>query len=610
MPLLQVIVLALVQGLTEFLPISSTAHLYLTSWLFGWQVEGLDFDIALHIGTLLAVLLYFARDWVQIIAQGFGIRMRGDEELKHNHMLLWLLVIGTIPVGIAGLVFNKQAETTWRNPFVIGGMLIAVGVLMYLAENAGRQQRDLSSINLPDAVTIGAAQALAVVPGTSRSGITISAGLFRNMTRESAARFSFLLSTPAIGAAAAKALLRHAQEGRPARRSEYRLSGGRGGQRHHRLPRDLLVSALFASRRLAAVRVLPHCFWHNSACSGFHPPASVMKLLSPTQHRRLNEIVGFLLLSLGLVMLLSLVSYHTQDPSFDTAAASRPLNLVGYPGSYLSDLFFQMFGAAAFLFPLLTFLLSWKWIRSEELEAGGVKIFGSILLTLALSAGLSFAPLRLFAGTIRIGGTLGLTLANYLVDSLNVIGALVITLTAIVISVYLVSTFTLATLAGWLAGPSAWFAARAEAWREWRERAHQRAVEKAKAKAAARARSGSRGEAAQGRGTRAGARRREWRRCLRTWMAARRGRPARRRNPRNMPAWKSPRRGPEPTPPSKRFPSVRWKNWRPCRTCSPPCCPPRTRARTLHAHRPGLPPAAHRPAQRGPRRAILTTSRN
>jgi len=206
MPLLQVIVLAIVQGLTEFLPISSTAHLYLTSWLFGWQVEGLDFDIALHIGTLLAVLLYFARDWLQIIAQGFGIRAQGDDELTHNHMMLWLLVIGTIPVGLAGLVFNKQAETTWRNPFVIGGMLIAVGILMYFAENAGRRQRDLSTINLPDAMTIGAAQALAVVPGTSRSGITISAGLFRNMTRESAARFSFLLSTPAIGAAAAKSL--------------------------------------------------------------------------------------------------------------------------------------------------------------------------------------------------------------------------------------------------------------------------------------------------------------------------------------------------------------------------------------------------------------------
>ena len=211
-----------------------------------------------------------------------------------------------------------------------------------------------------------------------------------------------------------------------------------------------------------------------------------MKLLSPTQHRRLNEIVGFLLLSLGLVMLLSLVSYHTQDPSFDTAAASRPLNLVGYPGSYLSDLFFQIFGAAAFLFPLLTFLLSWKWIRSEELQAGGVKIFGALLLTLAFSAALSFAPLRIFAGTIRIGGTLGLVLANYLVDSLNVIGALLLTLTAIFISVYLVSTFTLATLAGWLAGPAAWFAARGEAWRAWRDRVHQQSIEKARQKAATR----------------------------------------------------------------------------------------------------------------------------
>jgi undecaprenyl-diphosphatase len=206
MPILQVIILAVVQGLTEFLPISSTAHLYLTSWLLGWQIEGLDFDIALHLGTLLAVLVYFARDWMQIVAQGFGIQMNGDRELKHNHMLLWLLAIGTVPVGVAGLLFNKEAESTWRNPFVMGFMMIAVGVLMWLAENAGRQQRDLSSVHLADALTIGAAQALAVVPGTSRSGVTITAGLFRNLTRESAARFSFLLSTPAIAAAAGKAL--------------------------------------------------------------------------------------------------------------------------------------------------------------------------------------------------------------------------------------------------------------------------------------------------------------------------------------------------------------------------------------------------------------------
>jgi undecaprenyl-diphosphatase len=203
---MQVIILAVVQGLTEFLPVSSTAHLYLTSWILGWDDGGLTFDIALHIGTLLAVLIYFFQDWLQILAQGFGIRYGHDEELKHNHMLLWLLVIGTIPVGIAGLLFNKQAETVWRNPFVIGVMLILVGVLMGFAENIGRRVRDLSSMSMPDGIGIGVAQALAVVPGTSRSGITISAGLLRNLTREGAARFSFLLSTPAITLAAGKAL--------------------------------------------------------------------------------------------------------------------------------------------------------------------------------------------------------------------------------------------------------------------------------------------------------------------------------------------------------------------------------------------------------------------
>ena len=206
MPLVQVIVLGIVQGLTEFLPISSTAHLYLTSWLLNWRTEGLDFDIMLHIGTLIAVLLYFAKDWVQIVAQGFGLRVGRDSELKYNSDLLWLLAIATIPVGIAGYLFNKQAESTWRNPFVMGAMLIAIGVLMAVAEAVGRRARDLPSLNVPDSITIGLGQALAVVPGTSRSGITISMGLFRNLSRESAARFSFLLSTPAIGAAAAKAL--------------------------------------------------------------------------------------------------------------------------------------------------------------------------------------------------------------------------------------------------------------------------------------------------------------------------------------------------------------------------------------------------------------------
>ena len=205
-----------------------------------------------------------------------------------------------------------------------------------------------------------------------------------------------------------------------------------------------------------------------------------MKLLSPTEHRRLNEVIGFLLLSMGLVTLLSLVSYHTQDPSWNTAAGARPLNLAGYPGAWLSDLLLQTFGAAAFLFPLLAFLLAWKWIRSDELDAGAVKIFGSVLLTLGSCTALSFVPWRLFGGTVRLGGGLGLALGNYLVDSLNLAGALVATATAVVVSLYLVSTFTLARLGEWFAGPIAWSQRRAALWRAWRERAHARSVENAR----------------------------------------------------------------------------------------------------------------------------------
>jgi undecaprenyl-diphosphatase len=206
MPLAHVIILAIVQGLTEFLPVSSTAHLYLSSWLLGWSAETLDFDISLHIGTLLAVLIYFLPDWIQIIGQGFGFNLGRDEDLKLNRMLLWLLVIGTIPGAIAGVLLDKYAETTWRNPMLMGAMLVAVGILMGLADRGARHLRHLASLNLPDALVIGIGQALAVVPGVSRSGITISAGLVEGLTREAAARFSFLLSTPIIAGAAAKDL--------------------------------------------------------------------------------------------------------------------------------------------------------------------------------------------------------------------------------------------------------------------------------------------------------------------------------------------------------------------------------------------------------------------
>ena len=204
MPLYQVVVLAIIQALTEFLPISSSAHLTLAPWLFGWKDPGLIFDIALHVGTLVSILIYFFRDWVQIIGQGLGMSAGSDPQLKQNRALLWLLAAGSIPIGIAGFLFNKQAETTWRNPYLIGAMLIVIGIVMWIAERRGAGSKQMSQVSWADGIAIGIAQALAVVPGTSRSGITITAGLFRGLTRETAARFSFLLSAPAIAAAALK----------------------------------------------------------------------------------------------------------------------------------------------------------------------------------------------------------------------------------------------------------------------------------------------------------------------------------------------------------------------------------------------------------------------
>jgi undecaprenyl-diphosphatase len=205
MPLYQVVILALIQSVTEFLPISSTAHLALAPWLLGWKDPGLTFDIALHVGTLAAIVLYFFRDWLQILAGGFGLHNTQDPEISRNPRLLWLIAAATVPVGAAGFLFNKQAEGAWRNPFVMGTMLIVIGVLMWVAERVATLKKNIGDVSWRDAIDIGLSQALAVVPGTSRSGITISTGLFRNLDRPAAARFSFLLATPALAAAAAKA---------------------------------------------------------------------------------------------------------------------------------------------------------------------------------------------------------------------------------------------------------------------------------------------------------------------------------------------------------------------------------------------------------------------
>ncbi len=204
MPLFHAVVLGIIQALTEFIPVSSTAHLVLIPWLLGWNDGGLFFDVALHAGTLAAVILYFFRDWIQIIGEGFGLNIGGDPDITQNRKLLWLLAVASIPIGIVGYLFDKQADTVWRQPYVIGTMLIVVGIVMWMAKRRRVGGKSMSTIQWGDGIVVGLAQAVAVIPGTSRSGATITAGLFRDMNRETAARFSFLLSTPAIAAAVAK----------------------------------------------------------------------------------------------------------------------------------------------------------------------------------------------------------------------------------------------------------------------------------------------------------------------------------------------------------------------------------------------------------------------
>lgn len=206
MPILyyQAVILGIIQGLTEFLPISSSAHLALAPWLFGWKDQGLSFDIAMHFGTLVSVVLYFFRDWLQIIGQAFGLKWGNDPFLKDRPKLLWYLMAASVPAGIAGLLFKKTVETTLRSAYVIGVMAIVIGLVILLAEYFGAKLKHIGTVSFMDTMAMGFAQAVAIVPGTSRSGITIAAGLFRDLDRPTAARVSFLMSTPIILAAALK----------------------------------------------------------------------------------------------------------------------------------------------------------------------------------------------------------------------------------------------------------------------------------------------------------------------------------------------------------------------------------------------------------------------
>lgn len=196
MSLLEAIVLGLVQGLGEFLPISSSAHLVLVPWLFKWPDPGLTFDIALHIGTLIAVIVYFWKDWIRLVIGGFT-NVHGTEG-----RLFWFLVLATIPGAVGGFLLEGQAETIFRTPLLIAVMLIVMGIILYWADRKAVKTTEIGQMGLKESLLIGLSQMLAVIPGVSRSGITMTTGLLTGLTRESAARFSFLLSTPIIFGAA------------------------------------------------------------------------------------------------------------------------------------------------------------------------------------------------------------------------------------------------------------------------------------------------------------------------------------------------------------------------------------------------------------------------
>jgi len=193
------VILGLVQGLTEFLPVSSTAHLILVSGALGLDPEkfGLSFDVALHLGTALAVLLYFARTWIGIVV----------DLLRGRWHMPALVVVGTLPAAVAGLLLESTVERTLRAPIWIVVGLIAGSIVFVVAERLATQRQQMPQLSFADSIVMGAAQAIALLPGISRSGITISAGLLRGVTREDATRFSFLLATPVILGAGLKTLL-------------------------------------------------------------------------------------------------------------------------------------------------------------------------------------------------------------------------------------------------------------------------------------------------------------------------------------------------------------------------------------------------------------------
>jgi len=197
---LQAIALGIIQGLSEFLPISSSAHLTLAPWLFGWEDPGLAFDVALHFGTLLAVLWYFRMEWLQLIKAAFGIITSGRIETPEKRRVIYL-VVATIPGAIGGFLLQSRAEAAFRNPELIAIALISIGIVLWAVDKAVDQRRILGEMRWIDALMIGLSQVIALIPGVSRSGSTITTARGLRFDRESAAEFSFLMSMPIIAAA-------------------------------------------------------------------------------------------------------------------------------------------------------------------------------------------------------------------------------------------------------------------------------------------------------------------------------------------------------------------------------------------------------------------------
>ncbi len=197
----QSFVLGMVQGLAEFLPISSSAHLVLFPWFFGWEDPGLAFDVILHLGTLLALVVYFFKDLFRIFFAGVQSIFERKIGYDPDRQMFWWIMLGSIPGGVAGLLFHHQVETVFRDPLLIAIPLAVVGMLMYWVDHQFPAVREMDQMGTSHAIWIGLAQATAIVPGVSRSGSTITMGRLLGFKREVAARFSFLLSTPIILAA-------------------------------------------------------------------------------------------------------------------------------------------------------------------------------------------------------------------------------------------------------------------------------------------------------------------------------------------------------------------------------------------------------------------------